>query len=156
KGTSAGAMFLFLWVVGITAIDASSGYSQGPLTIHALGPFWLYNLISGETFVYPPAPDPPSPFATGPTTDLFFGYLVPHSIVLMVLYLTMTAWFLLALVRNIKRDPAIYEIFRPAQAFGLALYLNLLVLAFFRWENGIFTDGNAGRGFWQFVPVHAR
>jgi hypothetical protein len=42
----------------------------------------------------------------------------------------MAAWFLLALSRNIKRDPSIYEIFRPVQAFALALYLNFLVLGF--------------------------
>ena len=65
--------------------------------------------------------------------DLLFGIAVPHILVLFVLYLSFTAWFLLALTRNIKRDPAMYEIYSPAQGFGFVLYLHLIVLAFFQW-----------------------
>ena len=42
---------------------------------------------------------------------------------------------MLAVVRNIKRDPAVYEIFTPAQALGMGLWINLIVLAFFRWSS---------------------
>ena len=135
RGTSAGAMFFFLWAVGLTSIDGNSVYQQGTLAIHAIGPFWAHNLLepSLPRFDGFPPPPPDSPYVTGPVTDLFFGVAVPHSAVLIVLYLTMAAWFLLALSRNIKRDPSIYEIFRPVQAFALALYLNFLVLGFLRW-----------------------
>ncbi|MGA9939361.1 MAG: hypothetical protein WBP92_14025 [Candidatus Acidiferrales bacterium] len=51
----------------------------------------------------------------------------------MAAYVTFTAWFLLALRRNLKREPALYEIYSPLQAFGLSVYLALLMLAFFPW-----------------------
>jgi hypothetical protein len=155
KGTSAGAMFVFLWAIGITAIDGSSAYQQGPLALHAIGPFWAYGLVDTGSAVFPPPAN--SSYYIGSSNDLFFGALVPHSAVLIVLYITMAAWFLLALARNIKRDPSVYEIFRPLQAFALALYLNFIVLAFFRWVIGSYTPDRARpeNGFWQFYPVSA-
>ena len=67
-------------------------------------------------------------------TDVLFGWPVHHVYVLVVLYLVFTAWFLLAVARNIKRDPAVYQIFTPPQALGLALWINLIFLGFFRWS----------------------
>jgi hypothetical protein len=156
KGTSAGAMFFFLWAIGMTAIDGNNAYQQGPLALHAIGPFWAYVLAGTGGAVFPPPAD--SPYYVGPTDDLLFGIHVPHSGVLTVLYLTMAAWFLLALVRNIKRDPSVYEIFRPIQAFALALYLNFIVLAFFRWTVGDYMQEGprSDAGVWQFRSVAAR
>jgi hypothetical protein len=50
------------------------------------------------------------------------------------LYLTLAAWFLLAAVRNIKRDPVAYELYSPAQGLAFSLYLNFLLLGFLRWS----------------------
>jgi hypothetical protein len=158
KGTSAGAMFFFLWALGVTAIDGNSTYQPGPLAVHAIGPFWPYNLLeagtpSVNTF---PSPPPPSPHVTGPTTDLFFGMVISHAAVLTVLYVTLAAWFLLALARNIKRDPSVYEIYRPVQAFALSLYLNFLALGFLRWVVVSFTyPGPDSNGIWQTREVGA-
>jgi len=73
-------------------------------------------------------------FAPRLLTDVLFGWPVHHVYVLVVLYLVFTAWFLVAVARNIKRDPAVYQIFTPAQALGLALWINLIFLGFFRWS----------------------
>jgi hypothetical protein len=157
RGTSAGAMFFFLWAIGMTAID-NVAFQQGTLAIHAIGPFWPYTLIQSNAYFYGyPAPPPDSPYVVGPTNDLFFGIQVPHVAVLTVLYLTLAAWFLLALSRNLKRDPSVYESFRPVQAFALALYLNFLVLGFFRWMVGSYTQQGPRpeTGFWEFYPVRA-
>jgi hypothetical protein len=54
--------------------------------------------------------------------------------VLLAVDLLFAGWFLLALVRNIKRDPNYYEIYSPLQALGFAMFLNVLFLAFFRWQ----------------------
>ena len=103
-----------------------------------------------------PPPPPASPYVTGPTTDMFFGIAVPHAAVLVVLYVTLAAWFLLALARNIKRDPSVYEIYRPVQAFALALYLNFLVLGFLRWVVVSFVyRGPDSNGEWQTRSVGA-
>lgn len=159
RGTSAGAMFFFLWAIGLTAIDPNSNFQQGFLALHSLGPFWPYNLASeANTFTGSLPPPPSSPYVTGPTTDLFFGVPVPHAGVLMVLYMSLAAWFLLALARNIKRDPSVYEIFRPVQAFGFALYLNFLFLGFCRWVEFSLTQqgsGPAPQWVWQSHSVTA-
>jgi hypothetical protein len=68
-------------------------------------------------------------------TDVLFGLPVHHAPVLIVLYLVFAAWFLLGVMRNIKRDPAIYELYTPAQALGLALFVNLILIGFFRWPS---------------------
>ena len=47
--------------------------------------------------------------------------------------MTFSAFLLLAVTRNIKRDPSIYEIYAPWQGLAFVLYLNALVLGFFRW-----------------------
>jgi hypothetical protein len=65
--------------------------------------------------------------------DAFFGIPIPHPIVMVVLSVLFSGWFLLALSRNIKRDPAVYELFEPLQALGLALFVTFLQVGFFRW-----------------------
>jgi hypothetical protein len=69
-----------------------------------------------------------------PMTDLFFGRPVHHVFVLIVLYLGFVGWFLTPVARNIKRDPAIYALYTLPQALGLAAYVNLILLGFFRWS----------------------
>lgn len=65
--------------------------------------------------------------------DVFFGQRVHHVPLLLVIDLMFAGWFLLALVRNIKRDPNYYQIYSPVQALGFALFLNLLFVAFYHW-----------------------
>jgi len=69
--------------------------------------------------------------STSPWTDVFFGVPVHHLPVLLVLYLTFTAWCLLALARNLKRDPAMLELFSPAQSVGLLCYVNFIMVGFY-------------------------
>jgi len=54
--------------------------------------------------------------------------------VLLAIDLMFAGWFLLALVRNIKRDPNYYEIYSPLQGLGLAIFVNLLFVGFFNWR----------------------
>ncbi len=65
--------------------------------------------------------------------DLFFGISVHHALVLFIFYVTILAWLIPAIARNIKRDPADYELYTPAQALGFLCYLNFILFAFFRW-----------------------
>ena len=62
--------------------------------------------------------------------DSFFGVPVHHALVLFILYFTLLAWFIPAVARNVKRDPAEYELYTPAQALGFLCYLNFILLAF--------------------------
>ena len=74
---------------------------------------------------------PPQLISLSPWTDVFFGVPLHHVPVLLVLYLTFTAWCLLALARNLKKDPDLFELLSPAQSVGLLCYLNLILVGFF-------------------------
>src|SRR5260370_40862707 len=69
-----------------------------------------------------------------PGSDVFFGHEVHHFPVFLAVNLLFAGWFLLALVRNLKRDQNDYEVYSPVQALGFALYLNLLFVAFMQWR----------------------
>ena len=104
-GVSAIAVLPYLVLVVFTSVDFFT--TQGPglspsastWTVHQLNPFAATAMFAKE---------PPRGLS-----DLFFGASVPHFAVLMVIYVTLIAWFLLAIVRNLKRDPAVYELYSP-------------------------------------------
>jgi hypothetical protein len=122
-GSSAGTIVLFLFLVGMGSMIAAG---MNTFAIHQVSPFFAVELLGSQT--------PQSPFATLlPLQDLFLGVSVPHFLVLVVLYVTFSAFLLLAVTRNIKRDPSVYEIYAPWQGLAFVLYLNALVLGFFRW-----------------------
>jgi hypothetical protein len=127
RGTSAGAIILFLLLVLLSS--SFEGDRTHMLGLRRIGPYALVEL-SGAT-------EPSTSFfkegQLPDGQDLLFGAAVPHVLVLVVLYMSLTGWFLLGLVRNMKRDPSVYEIFSPVEAFCLVLYLNLIVLVFFQW-----------------------
>ena len=117
KGSSAGAVILFLIVIYVTSSGGGWDSSSGVLS--RLTPFYAMSLIVHDVA------------RGGP--DAFFGMTVAHSYVLVAQYLTLTAWLLLAITRNMKRDPTDYEIYSPLQALGFVLYSDLLALGFFEW-----------------------
>jgi hypothetical protein len=128
RGSSAGSSLFFLFLIGIGSMF---GAGVSTFAIHQVSPFYAVELLSSQP--------PRNLFAAlPPRQDLFLGLSVPHVLVLVVLYVTFSAFFLLAVTRNIKRDPAVYEIFSPWQALGFVLYLNALALGFFRWMTPAF------------------
>jgi hypothetical protein len=72
------------------------------------------------------------------TVDVFFGRSVPHLPVLLVIDTLFICWFLLALARNIKRDPTQYELYSPLQTFVLTIFINGILLAFVNWRVSLF------------------
>jgi hypothetical protein len=131
KGTSAGLTLFFLIFVGMTSFNFSEGGSV--FGMRQLSPFFAYDLLS-------PQAAPNRLETLPPLQDSFLGTFVPHTLALLVIYVTLLGFLLLAVARNIKRDPSVYEIYSPAQGFAFVLYLNALVLGFFRWMVSIVTD----------------
>ncbi len=146
RGSSAGSSLFFLVLIGMGSIF---GAGTNTFAIHQVSPFFAVELL--------PSRGPRNPFATlPPSQDLFLGTSVPHFLVLIVLYVTFSAFFLLALTRNIKRDPSVYEMFSPWQALAFVLYLNALVLGFFRWSIPFNAPtANPQRFMLQFRPISA-
>jgi hypothetical protein len=131
------AIFLFLALVGISSVDLSDA---PVLNLHTISPFAVGDLIGQSSSAV--ARGLQSDGAVFQWTDAFLGKTVPHFIVLMVLYVTFAAWFLLGITRNIKRDPSVYEVYSPNQAFAFVSYVNLVILGFFPW-----LETFAGRDF---------
>ncbi len=73
----------------------------------------------------------------------FFGQKIHHVPVLLAIDLMFAGWFLLAMVRNIKRDPNYYELYSPLQGLGLAIFVNLLFIGFFNWGNSTPIDAQS-------------
>ncbi len=132
RGSHTGAILLLLVLLGGTA---SGGGGSRAFQVHSLGPLYAAEVVGwGELGSAPPR-TPVGRFESQWGVDVFFGQEVLHVPLLLVIDLLFAAWFLLALVRNIKRDPNYYEIYSPLQSLGFAIYLNLLLVAFFNWQS---------------------
>lgn len=58
----------------------------------------------------------------------FYGVPLPFTPFFCFVYASFAAWFMLALERNIKRDPAMYELLTPLQALGFAGWQNFIFI----------------------------
>jgi hypothetical protein len=146
RGTATWAILFFLAFVGYTS--SATPLSQY-VSLHSISPFDAISLAQESSWSTAPnlihigrsAVLKGSDFA-----DSFFGVPVHHALVLLILYLTILAWFIPAVARNIKRDPTNYELYTPAQALGFLCYLNFILFAFFNWSAEQFglTGGRSG------------
>ncbi len=147
RGSQTGAIILILLLIWISSYGGGIS-SSTVFRLGSLGPFFAPHLVSQTTwnprelekhFNY----NGVSYEYNGGMTDVLFGKHVHHVPVLLVLDVLLALWFFIAIVRNIKRDPAGYELYSPAQSLGLALFLNVVFLAFFNWRLDSDVDGAA-------------
>lgn len=143
RGTVTWAILFFLAFVGYTS--SASPLSQY-VSLHSISPFDAVSLAQESSWSLAPSfihmDIGRSVIPGNDFRDLFFGAPVHHALVLLILYLTILAWFIPAVARNIKRDPTNYELYTPAQALGFLCYLNFILFAFFDWT----TTGLAATG----------
>jgi hypothetical protein len=64
----------------------------------------------------------------------FYGMAVPRTPFFSFIYAAFAAWFILALERNIKKDPGVYELLTPLQALGFAGWMNFIFLGIYPTE----------------------
>ncbi len=122
NAASAGGL-LYLALLGMMSIPDS-----GPLGLGMMSPFFSISMLSAPAATAIPS----QPIVFGSRYwDSFFGIPIQHGMVLVVLSVIFLGWLLLALARNIKRDPSVYELYTPEQSLGLAAYLNLVLVGFF-------------------------
>jgi len=132
RGVAVAGGVLFLIVLWLNPLVAARFW----LDLGSLSPFYASDLSTQMTWAVMSRPPGTIIYVPGGygMTDVLFGWPVHHAVVAVALYAGFAAWFLLAVVRNIKRDPAGYEIFTPAQALGFLLFINLIFIGFFRWS----------------------
>ena len=140
RGSHTGAILLLLVLLGGTA---ASGGGSRIFQVHSFGPFYASEVLGSAELGSTVNRVSSDLFAPLSDVDVFFGHEVLHVPLLIIIDLLFTAWFLLALVRNIKRDPNYYEIYSPLQSLGFAIFLNLLFVAFFNWQSSAPIDSQA-------------
>ncbi|MCL4523838.1 MAG: hypothetical protein M1453_11100 [Acidobacteria bacterium] len=132
RGTNTGAILVLIILL------LSGASASGPrmvFDVGALNPFISVQMVEQDTWQLSPY----TPEQAGlPEThlglaDVFFGQRLHHVPVLLFLYVSFSGWFLLAVTRNLKRDPSVYELYTPNQSLGLLVYVNFLMLGFFKW-----------------------
>lgn len=64
-------------------------------------------------------------------TISFYGVQFPSTPFSIFIYASFAAWFILALERNIKRDPAMYELLTPLQALGFGGWANFIFVGLY-------------------------
>jgi hypothetical protein len=134
KGSHTAAILLLLALLWGT----SGGTGPGPLRTFQLGPcgpFYAAQIAAWQTWDRSILTTSGGMLEIPGAVDVFFGQKILHIPVLMAIDLMFAGWFLLAMVRNIKRDPNYYEIYSPLQGLGLAIFVNLLFVGFFNWQD---------------------
>jgi hypothetical protein len=131
RGSHTAGILLLLALLGMSA---SGGPGSPYFQVHSFGPFYAAHVIGWGDWSAPATPAPRTGLESPWAIDVFFGQSVNHVPLMLVVDLLFAGWFLLALVRNIKRDPNYYEIYSPLQALGFALFINVLFVAFFKWS----------------------
>ena len=131
KGSHTAAILFFL-----ALLWGTSGVS-GPSRVFQLGPcgpFYAAQVAAREVVDESTVKTNLGIYEIPGAGDVFFGQKIQHVPVLLAIDLMFTGWFLLAMVRNVKRDPNYYEIYSPLQGLGLAIFVNLLFVGFFNWQ----------------------
>lgn len=141
NSASAGGL-LYLVMLGLLSIPDS-----GPLGLGMMSPFFATSMLASSAV----AASASQPVVYGVRYwDSFFGIPVHHGAVLAMLSATFLLWVLLALARNIKRDPSVYELYTPEQSLGLALYTNVILVGFFQWKG---FDGHEAHQLMTFLNL---
>ena len=132
RGSQIASILLALLVLWFASVNMWSPFVR----LHALGPFDASEVALSHTWEVSRLDTVKTwDYGTPGFTDLFWHRPVHHLPVLLIVDGCLIFWFLLGVVRNIKKDPEYYELYSPAQFLGLAVFLNLLLASFFetRW-----------------------
>lgn len=122
RGLSVGGALVILYFIGMGSIP-----DFGEISIGRVSPFFALDLVRLTSWRE-------STYEGARLIDSFFGLRIHHFLMLLLVNMAFTVWFLLALSRNLKRDPSTYELFNARQSFGLLLFVNFLFVGFYRWE----------------------
>jgi hypothetical protein len=142
RGAHTSAIVFVLVILALfSSIPAGISYF---FQLGSLSPFYASHVVTQSSWsVAEPAADVELQMPPDLDIDVFFGRTVRHFPVMVVVDALLLAWLLLALCRNIKRDPHQYELYSPWQSLGLVLFVNLILLAFVRWGSASLLDVQA-------------
>ena len=132
KGSHTAAILLLL--VLLWGTSAGGGHSE-MFQLGPCGPFYATQIAQRQQWDEIAVTTRAGTYESPGKVDDFFGKKINHLPVLLAIDLMFAGWFMLAMARNVKRDPNYYEIYSPMQGLGLAIFVNLLFVGFFRWQS---------------------
>jgi hypothetical protein len=122
-----GALVIHAFALMISTVSDKSGGASGVLLLLLLQIFPLIGWLSVTSVMR-------SPQNLGDTTPFrFYGMNLPPTILWAVLELGFAAFFLLAIVRNIKLDVEAMQLFTVGQGLAFAAYCNFVWIGFYPW-----------------------
>ena len=140
RGSHTAGILVLLVLLGFST---SGGQGSPYFQVHPFGPFYAPQILQWGQWNGAVEAWRVGQWDTPWALDTFFGQRVQHVPLLLAIDLLFAGWFLLAVVRNIKRDQNYYEIYSPLEALGFAMFLNLLFVAFFQWTMQRPIDGQS-------------
>ena len=129
-----GALVIHAFALMVSTISDKGGAVSGVVILLLLQVFpaigWLAAISAMRN---------PQGFAGAAAVFRFYGMALPPTLLWALLELGFVAWFLLAVVRNIKLDVEAIQLFTVRQGLGFAAYCNFVWIGFYPW-----TSGNSG------------
>jgi hypothetical protein len=125
-----GALAIHAFALMISTVSDKAGASSGLLLLMLLQVFpvigWLFMLGARSST---------QPFGTAAALP-FYGIAFPATFLWSSLELGFAAWFLLAVVRNIKLGLEAIQVFSVREGLGFAAYCNFVWIGFYPWRAG--------------------
>ena len=131
---------LFLGLVGIWLSSMFESRSRGVGVLAALGLYALVSIAATFSETMFPGVAAISPFSgldsllsfgRGPMPPTLFSHKTPWVVMSLLLYITFGAWFVLMIVRNLKKDPDQLRMLSRWQVVGCVAFLNFLAYGLF-------------------------
>jgi hypothetical protein len=126
----AGSLVVHSFALMVSTVSDKGGASSGVLLLMLLQvlPAIVWFTVGGAKN---------SPQYAGQAADVrFYGITFPVTFLWMSLELGLAAWFLLAVVRNIKIGLESMQLFTVGQGLGFAAYGNFVWIGFYPWRAG--------------------
>jgi hypothetical protein len=138
----AGSLVIHAFALMISTVSDKSGAVGGVVLLFLLQVFPLIGWLAAISAMR-------SPHALNDAAAFrFYGMALPPTILWTILELGFAAWFLLAVVRNIKLDVEAIQLFTVGQGLGFAAYCNFVWIGFYPWAAGGSGTGPGLLLFW--------
>jgi hypothetical protein len=144
---------LFVGVLGIWLSSMFESRSRGVGVLGALGLYALISVATSFSESMFPGVAALSPFSgldallgfsrIGPLAPTLFSHKIPWVAMSLLLYITFGSWFVVMVIRNIKKDPDELRMLSRWQVVGCVAFLNFLAYGLFdpnRTQNFSMTD----------------
>ena len=125
-----GSLAIHSFALMISTVSDKGGASSGVLLL------LLLQVLPSLGWLFVMGAKTSAPYAAQGGDVRFYGIVFPEIFLWASLELGLVAWFLLAVVRNIKVSLEAIQLFTVRQGVGFAAYCNFVWIGFYPWQSG--------------------